>query len=79
MTSCDEVTDDALFNLGVDLDPEETVGGAVDRTLTAVRTTLGDASITVWRNRNERNGDLEHAQPPEQSSPPVFSSEHRTG
>jgi hypothetical protein len=71
MTSCDEMTDDALFNLGIDLNREETVGGAIDRTLTAVRTTLGDTAITVWRSRNEHGSNLENGQSPEQPSPTV--------
>ena len=79
MTSCDEMTDDALFNLGIDLNREETVGGAIDRTLNAIRTTLGDTAITVWRNRNEHGSNLENGQSPEQPSPPLFGSERHTG
>ena len=73
------MTDDALFNLGIDLNREETVGGAIDRTLTAVRTTLGDTAITVWRSRNEHGSNLENGQSPEQPSPPLFGSERHTG
>ena len=79
MINCDEMTDDALLNLGIDLNREETVGGAIDRTLTAIRTTLEDTAITVWRNRNGHASNLENAYLPEQPSPPLFSSERHTG
>ncbi|WP_206750619.1 hypothetical protein, partial [Halorubrum sp. CGM5_25_10-8B] len=79
MINCDEMTDDALLNLGIDLNREETVGGAIDRTLTAIRTTLEDTAITVWRNRNGHASNLENAYLPAQPSPPLFSSERNTG
>ena len=79
MTGGNEAIEAALFDLAVDLNRDGTVEGAIDRTVTALRGALGDAEITVWRNRRTPDAGFEGGQPSEEPATPAFCSERRAG
>jgi len=78
MTDSEEITEATLFELGVDLNREEMVDGAIDRTMAAVRTALGEVAVSVWRVREEHIG-LDTDRPSEQALTPACRLERRTG
>ena len=79
MTSSDETAEGVVFDLSVDLNREETVDGAIDQAVAAIRAALGDVAVTAWRVRNDRDTGPEADRSSEQPPPPACHSERRAG
>lgn len=79
MTDGEERTEATLFNLSVDLNREEMVDGAIDRTMAAVRTALGEVAVAVWRVRDGHGVGPDADRAPERPPPPACRLERRAG
>lgn len=79
MTGADGPIDVALFDLAVDLNREETARDAIDRTLRAVRTVLGDVATVVWRTHAIRDADPGDGRPSDRPARPPLVAERRVG